>query len=97
MRPRVFPAEDSLESMKRNRLSYGFNEAAGIPRGRQVPSPVLAPPVSRFNEAAGIPRGRPQYAGIRGSAVGGFNEAAGIPRGRLPAKPRRSKSLPALQ
>ena len=34
MRPRVFPAEDPTSSPLRARASTGFNEAAGIPRGR---------------------------------------------------------------
>ena len=35
MRPRVFPAEDSLTAAPRDRASpRRFNEAAGIPRGR---------------------------------------------------------------
>ena len=36
MRPRVFPAEDdSRNSPSKRRLKSGFNEAAGIPRGRR--------------------------------------------------------------
>ena len=56
MRPRVFPAEDSpAASAASAAAAGGFNEAAGIPRGR----PWFAnPPSPRFNEAAGIPRGR---------------------------------------
>ena len=34
MRPRVFPAEDISRSAN-TPSSHGFNEAAGIPRGRQ--------------------------------------------------------------
>ena len=35
MRPRVFPAEDTGAAGDRHDLGSGFNEAAGIPRGRQ--------------------------------------------------------------
>ena len=35
-----------------------FNEAAGIPRGRQTMMSGGSPAHRRFNEAAGIPRGR---------------------------------------
>ena len=35
MRPRVFPAEDLAEVVALDRAYQGFNEAAGIPRGRQ--------------------------------------------------------------
>ena len=34
MRPRVFPAEDELCSPEDGGSATGFNEAAGIPRGR---------------------------------------------------------------
>ena len=34
MRPRVFPAEDGTATTRRNPGGAGFNEAAGIPRGR---------------------------------------------------------------
>ena len=34
MRPRVFPAEDIRRHRRAERLDGGFNEAAGIPRGR---------------------------------------------------------------
>ena len=36
MRPRVFPAEDAAPAPVAAPLSPGFNEAAGIPRGRHV-------------------------------------------------------------
>ena len=36
MRPRVFPAEDTREPARDDRGRPGFNEAAGIPRGRQT-------------------------------------------------------------
>ena len=35
MRPRVFPAEDYARNCKRRASLAGFNEAAGIPRGRR--------------------------------------------------------------
>ena len=58
MRPRVFPAEDARAIGDPAVVAQGFNEAAGIPRGRRV-APRVAPRVpARFNEAAGIPRGR---------------------------------------
>ena len=34
MRPRVFPAEDKRKSRRTAVGQAGFNEAAGIPRGR---------------------------------------------------------------
>ena len=34
MRPRVFPAEDTLARCRKGETHDGFNEAAGIPRGR---------------------------------------------------------------
>ena len=34
MRPRVFPAEDVSRSTVNRMVKSGFNEAAGIPRGR---------------------------------------------------------------
>ena len=36
----------------------GFNEAAGIPRGRHPAADSRLPGARSFNEAAGIPRGR---------------------------------------
>ena len=59
MRPRVFPAEDCGSIRSVCARSAGFNEAAGIPRGR--PSRRAGRPgcAAGFNEAAGIPRGRP--------------------------------------
>ena len=58
MRPRVFPAEDWMTSRTSSGSTFGFNEAAGIPRGRQ--ERISTRPAKRrsFNEAAGIPRGR---------------------------------------
>ena len=41
MRPRVFPAEDVPAGHERRPSGSGFNEAAGIPRGRQVLQPVM--------------------------------------------------------
>ena len=35
MRPRVFPAEDELLTHGISESARSFNEAAGIPRGRQ--------------------------------------------------------------
>ena len=85
MRPRVFPAEDSLTAAPRDRASpRRFNEAAGIPRGRPPESMNHQPrPPFRFNEAAGIPRGRQSALRPIAQRRGRFNEAAGIPRGRL--------------
>ena len=58
MRPRVFPAEDGpLRLMTRHRVG-GFNEAAGIPRGRRRVLRRRIEGLTCFNEAAGIPRGR---------------------------------------
>ena len=34
MRPRVFPAEDTIHESVVVSVLVGFNEAAGIPRGR---------------------------------------------------------------
>ena len=34
MRPRVFPAEDEIDPASIVSTGAGFNEAAGIPRGR---------------------------------------------------------------
>ena len=36
MRPRVFPAEDLRSTCGPRRRGSRFNEAAGIPRGRQL-------------------------------------------------------------
>ncbi len=58
MRPRVFPAEDLADSAAALRQLAGFNEAAGIPRGRRLAVFQEVRPHRRFNEAAGIPRGR---------------------------------------
>ena len=60
MRPRVFPAEDATFDVPTgSMLPAGFNEAAGIPRGRPEAWRSGCPAATwRFNEAAGIPRGR---------------------------------------
>ena len=58
MRPRVFPAEDLWPRCGTWSGFSRFNEAAGIPRGRQRQSAVGLAVTSCFNEAAGIPRGR---------------------------------------
>ena len=58
MRPRVFPAEDGVSDSPRIRRMRGFNEAAGIPRGRPEHNARRPPDTDSFNEAAGIPRGR---------------------------------------
>ena len=83
MRPRVFPAEDHQPVSLRQRDARRFNEAAGIPRGRQQDATRPAARRCSFNEAAGIPRGRRPTPGTAGHAGERFNEAAGIPRGRL--------------
>ena len=64
MRPRVFPAEDypPVEEPAGLRTRY-FNEAAGIPRGRQTRTAHRIRRWPHFNEAAGIPRGR--HHGVR--------------------------------
>ena len=61
MRPRVFPAENGRRHFTLNVL-VGFNEAAGIPRGKLERSSPTMTHKYRFNEAAGIPRGKPVYA-----------------------------------
>ena len=58
MRPRVFPAEDAVAAVVGVTGCRRFNEAAGIPRGRQGRFTSSPPSSSSFNEAAGIPRGR---------------------------------------
>ena len=82
MRPRVFPAEDCRRPRNRERPEHGFNEAAGIPRGRPFFDLTCVRPAARFNEAAGIPRGRRTDTRTRWTSPWRFNEAAGIPRGR---------------
>ena len=61
MRPRVFPAEDAAWVCQRRMAFNGFNEAAGIPRGRPEKLVTLSARGRSFNEAAGIPRGRRGY------------------------------------
>ena len=83
MRPRVFPAEDLSSTAGTNTLLMGFNEAAGIPRGRR--------PQGLEGERAAAASMRPRVfpaEDTRGPATPCrcscccFNEAAGIPRGR---------------
>ena len=65
MRPRVFPAEDQSMQPIAFHSEHRFNEAAGIPRGRQGRYRWLSTPTESFNEAAGIPRGRRGRRDIR--------------------------------
>ena len=58
MRPRVFPAEDLPGRPSGRPTLAGFNEAAGIPRGRRSVRNGVQRHIAGFNEAAGIPRGR---------------------------------------
>ena len=82
MRPRVFPAEDGCHAHDRPGRPRGFNEAAGIPRGRRSRWSARSSRARCFNEAAGIPRGRPRLKLTTLTGTACFNEAAGIPRGR---------------
>ena len=85
MRPRVFPAENITDARARwSARPWGFNEAAGIPRGKRADSLFNSAFSACFNEAAGIPRGKRgvRYRGDRAGCAS-FNEAAGIPRGKL--------------
>ena len=94
MRPRVFPAEDTLGYEGGGPRAAGFNEAAGIPRGRRR-RPYRRPlGVDRFNEAAGIPRGRHARHVLDWRKPQCFNEAAGIPRGRHDRPPVRHVERP---
>ena len=83
MRPRVFPAEDTLACVSAICTPV---VASMRPRvfpaedGRSHRCPTVR--CSRFNEAAGIPRGRPGRPDRRRRTRTRFNEAAGIPRGR---------------
>ena len=43
MRPRVFPAEDVAIITSTINVGTGFNEAAGIPRGRHALPPLRRP------------------------------------------------------
>ena len=84
MRPRVFPAEDTPSGPgARRRCSPGFNEAAGIPRGRRTP---LSAPARQACPASMRPRVFPaeDARDTQDATIGvfSFNEAAGIPRGR---------------
>ena len=83
MRPRVFPAEDSVAVRHEEPVHVASMRPRVFPaEDCEGEFPEMSEQ-SRFNEAAGIPRGRPAtdapgpLGGIR------FNEAAGIPRGRL--------------
>ncbi len=64
MRPRVFPAEDAPCTSQGPHRCGGFNEAAGIPRGRRHRNRRTRGLGRRFNEAAGIPRGRHPRIGL---------------------------------
>ena len=94
MRPRVFPAEDSGFSRKLDAQGafWGFNEAAGIPRGRPRTHPGQTWGRLSDGRASMRPRVFPaeDVAKVQGCASctrsrSRFNEAAGIPRGRLPS------------
>ena len=82
MRPRVFAAEDTCTWRVISCTCCGFNEAAGIRRGRRTGGAGSGIGAS-FNEAAGIRRGRPGSKSTVDITELGFNEAAGIRRGRL--------------
>ena len=88
MRPRVFPAEDAGDSDLNARAPPGFNEAAGIPRGRRRLHLVGV----GDDRASMRPRVFPAEDAVAAGAAAvvrhRFNEAAGIPRGR----PRRRTS-----
>ena len=83
MRPRVFPAEDDSEQPRIGVQYVGFNEAAGIPRGRPIPP---RPPRLHVPGASMRPRVFPAEDASAAQDThrqrAGFNEAAGIPRGR---------------
>ena len=83
MRPRVFPAEDFHVEGLAGVRGPGFNEAAGIPRGRPAgvacagrasPHASMRPRVFPAEDSRRRARTPPRLSG--------FNEAAGIPRGR---------------
>ena len=82
MRPRVFPAEDVQEDVRR----WGGTVASMRPRVFPAEDTHLLSTDSwswcRFNEAAGIPRGRRKHSTRPWQPSTRFNEAAGIPRGR---------------
>ena len=83
MRPRVFPAEDGCVPVRCRSPLRGFNEAAGIPRGRRV---VAGRPTPAARRASMRPRVFPAEDATHRNEplcpVVRFNEAAGIPRGR---------------
>ena len=97
MRPRVFPAEDIRRTPFVSLLLSRFNEAAGIPRGRQAPGLTDQGAV----EASMRPRVFPAEDYVSGlidqlQAIG-FNEAAGIPRGRRARVEATKREDPTLQ
>ena len=83
MRPRVFPAEDRQGTPGSADTTGGFNEAAGIPRGRLRDEAIhhgrlhasMRPRVFPAEDSRCPERIRHHSSR--------FNEAAGIPRGRL--------------
>ena len=58
MRPRELPAEDGGQPDSRRGQLAGFNEAAGVTRGRPTTGGRDGGVHSSFNEAAGVTRGR---------------------------------------
>ena len=92
MRPRVFPAEDPPTRPGFAGACEGFNEAAGIPRGRpkSARSPVRAEPASMRPRV--FPAEDGDVAFDCAASRTRFNEAAGIPRGRLAARSTRGWS-----
>ena len=80
MRPRELPAEDLLDNGVRPRAS-GFNEAAGVTRGRRTDQPTVERRQQGFNEAAGVTRGRLDHRRQRARY--------------LPAASMRPRELPA--
>ena len=73
-------------------MTCGFNEAAGIPRGRHD-QPVLAgcPQLASMRPRV-FPAEDKDMTGDYDEMTNGFNEAAGIPRGRLPTRPSPDRS-----
>ena len=87
MRPRVFPAED----LPQNGSIIGvtrFNEAAGIPRGRQNAGRGRAARLLASMRPRVFPAEDGSMARHTDFDRARFNEAAGIPRGR-PSRSRR--------
>ena len=58
MRPRELPAEDNPQAVAIRSQAPGFNEAAGVTRGRRGACIASRLRRSSFNEAAGVTRGR---------------------------------------